>query len=58
MSTLIKFLRDDDGATAVEYAVMLGLIIVTALTAIAALGQQGGSMFGGIRDEMNAHGIN
>ena len=58
MSTFTKFLRDDDGTTAVEYAVMLGLIIVTALTAIAALGQQGGSMFGGIKNEMDAHGIN
>jgi pilus assembly protein Flp/PilA len=33
-----SFVRDEEGATATEYAVMLALIIVVALGAISALG--------------------
>ena len=33
-----SFLVSEDGPTAVEYAVMLGLIIVVAITAITTLG--------------------
>ena len=36
---LANFLRREDGPTAVEYAVMLALIVVVCLTAIGALGQ-------------------
>jgi pilus assembly protein Flp/PilA len=32
------FLREEDGPTAVEYAVMLALIIVVCITAITTLG--------------------
>ncbi len=32
------FLRQEDGPTAVEYAVMLALIIVVCIAAISALG--------------------
>jgi len=40
-----SFLRDEEGATATEYAVMLALIIVIALGAISALGQKVSSTF-------------
>ncbi len=40
LSYLKSFLRDEEGATATEYAVMLALIIVVALGAITALGQR------------------
>ena len=33
-----RFLRDEDGPTAVEYAVMLALIIVVCIVAIGTLG--------------------
>jgi pilus assembly protein Flp/PilA len=33
------FVRSEDGPTATEYAVMLALIIVVALTAIQTMGQ-------------------
>lgn len=33
-----RFLKAEDGPTAVEYAVMLALIIVVCITAITALG--------------------
>ena len=35
---LLKFLKAEDGPTAVEYAVMLSMIIVICLGAITALG--------------------
>ena len=37
-STVLRFLRDEDGPTAVEYAVMLALIIVVCIAAVTALG--------------------
>ena len=36
---LVNFLRKEDGPTAVEYAVMLALIIVVCIVAVTALGQ-------------------
>jgi pilus assembly protein Flp/PilA len=33
-----RFLKNEDGPTAVEYAVMLALIIVVCITAITTLG--------------------
>jgi pilus assembly protein Flp/PilA len=38
LQTAQRFLRNEDGPTAVEYAVMLALIIVVCLVAITALG--------------------
>jgi len=35
---VVDFLNREDGPTAVEYAVMLALIIVVCITAITALG--------------------
>ena len=40
MNHLLKFLRDEDGPTAVEYAVMLALIIVVCLAGVQALTNQ------------------
>jgi len=41
MWTAIRsFIRDEEGATATEYAVMLALIILIALGAIIFLGQE------------------
>jgi len=42
---LVDFLREDDGPTAVEYAVMLALIIVVCLTAISIIGQNANNTF-------------
>ena len=39
------FLRNEDGPTAVEYAVMLALIIVVCIAAISALGSNASSTF-------------
>ena len=36
---LIRVLREDEGATAVEYAVMLALILMICFVAITTVGQ-------------------
>ena len=38
MNLIMRFLQDDCGATAVEYAVMLALIIGVCITAIGFFG--------------------
>jgi pilus assembly protein Flp/PilA len=43
---LVTFVKSEDGPTAVEYAVMLALIIVVCLAAIQILGQNANSAFG------------
>ena len=42
---LLSFLRAEDGPTAVEYAVMLALIVVVCITAIGAMGSQANRIF-------------
>ena len=36
--SIVNFIKEEDGPTAVEYAVMLALIVVVCLTAIGGLG--------------------
>ncbi len=45
MNNIIKFLEDESGPTAVEYAVMVALIIVVAIGAVTLLGQKTSSTF-------------
>ena len=40
-----RFLSSEDGPTAVEYAVMLALIVTVCLTAISTLGTKTSSSF-------------
>ncbi len=42
---VVNFLKAEDGPTAVEYAVMLALIIVVCIAAITTLGQNASSTF-------------
>ena len=43
--TLINFVKKEDGPTAVEYAVMLALIVVVCIAAITTLGSNANSTF-------------
>ncbi|HUS39542.1 MAG: Flp family type IVb pilin [Pirellulales bacterium] len=40
-----NFLRQEDGPTAAEYAIMLGLIIMVCLIAVFTVGQQTNTSF-------------
>ena len=42
---VVNFLKVEDGPTAVEYAVMLALIIVVCIGTITALGQNANNTF-------------
>ena len=43
-----RFLVSEDGPTAVEYAVMLALIVIVCLTAIQAVGTKASTAFNNI----------
>jgi pilus assembly protein Flp/PilA len=45
LNFVVDFLKREDGPTAVEYAVMLALIIVVCITAITALGTNANATF-------------
>ena len=45
---VVNFLKREDGPTAVEYAVMLALIIVVCITAITALGSNANKTFSSV----------
>ena len=47
------FLRNEEGPTAVEYAVMLALIIVVCIAAIATLGSNTNSTFSQVGSAVN-----
>ena len=44
-SCVMGFLKNEDGPTAVEYAVMMALIIVVCITAITTLGSNANKTF-------------
>ena len=43
--SIVAFLKAEDGPTAVEYAVMLALIIVVCIAAVTTLGKNSNSTF-------------
>ena len=49
---VVNFLKREDGPTAVEYAVMLALIIVVCITAITALGTNANKTFTNVSGTM------
>lgn len=52
VTSVKKFLVSEDGPTAVEYAVMLALIVIVCLTAIQAIGTNANTKFGAVRDAL------
>ena len=48
LSSVVTFLKAEDGPTAVEYAVMLALIIVVCIGAVTALGSNANSVFANV----------
>jgi pilus assembly protein Flp/PilA len=54
MNALLNFLKDESGPTAVEYAVMLALIIVVCIAAIATLGSKANDTFTGVGSALPA----
>ncbi len=46
--SIYRFLKSEDGPTAVEYAVMLALILVACITIITTLGQSVSGTFSSV----------
>lgn len=57
MTAAIKFLKGEDGTTAVEYAVMLALIIGLCIGAITNLGAGGSGMWGSNLTKLQSAGF-
>ncbi len=51
-----RFLASEDGPTAVEYAVMLALIVIVCLAAISSLGTATRETFQGVTDAISGSG--
>jgi pilus assembly protein Flp/PilA len=52
MHSVKCFLVSEDGPTAVEYAVMLALIVVVCLTAITAIGTNANTTFTAVKNAL------
>ncbi len=55
-SSVVNFLKREDGPTAVEYAVMLALIIVVCITAITAIGTNANKTFNNVANTLKTAG--
>jgi pilus assembly protein Flp/PilA len=51
---VFEFLQSEDGPTAVEYAVMLALIVIVCLTAISSLGTSTKTTFENISGSLSS----
>jgi pilus assembly protein Flp/PilA len=56
LSSATAFLKNEDGPTAVEYAVMLALIIVVCITAITTLGSNANNTFSYVSTQVGSTG--
>jgi pilus assembly protein Flp/PilA len=56
MTTMInrirRFIKNEDGPTAVEYAVMVALIAVAIIVTVQALGENLNTTFGNVSDAL------
>ena len=57
LDRICKILRDEEAATAVEYAVMLAMVLLAILGAIGAVGAQHSAMWNTIGTEMQSAGM-
>ena len=48
-----KFLVSEDGPTAVEYAVMMALIIVVCIGTVTTIGYNANTKFGKVKDALS-----
>jgi pilus assembly protein Flp/PilA len=54
-SGLVRLLADDTGATAIEYALLAGLIATVLIAAVASLGEALAGFYGGTNTELVTH---
>ena len=54
MSKFLKLIKNNKGATAIEYGLIAALIAVAAITAMGNIGTELDSTFQGVADELAA----
>lgn len=54
LNKVMNFLRDEEGASAVEYALIAGLIAVVLIVAVGVMNEGFTSLFGGIGTKLKA----
>ncbi len=52
MRRLMNLLRNDEGATAIEYGLIAALIAVAAITAMTSIGSQLGNTFNNVSNKL------
>jgi pilus assembly protein Flp/PilA len=52
MAKFLKFIKSKKGATAIEYGLIAALIAVAAIAAMGNIGNQLGSTFNNVADEL------
>jgi len=55
MHALLRFLREEDGPTAVEYAVMLAMIVGSCIAAITMVGGEAGGSWQNTSDDLDTY---
>ena len=55
MAFIKRFLRETEAATAVEYSVMLALILMSVITAIGTVGSQTGGLWSSIKSQIQTY---
>jgi pilus assembly protein Flp/PilA len=56
LKSVVHFIKAEDGPTAVEYAVMLALIIVVCISAVTTLGANANATFDTVGSAVNVSG--
>ena len=54
LTTIRKFIRDETGATAIEYGLIAGLVSVAAIFALTQMGTSLQNIFGVVRDQLDS----
>jgi pilus assembly protein Flp/PilA len=57
MSSIARFLENEDAATAVEYSVMLAMILLVAFAAISAFGGKTSGLWNNIFSGLQTNGM-
>jgi pilus assembly protein Flp/PilA len=55
IKSLLSFVKKEDGPTAVEYAVMLSLIIIVCIASITTLGKNANSAYSFVGSNIKGH---
>jgi len=57
MKKLIAFLKDEEGATAVEYGIMVAAIAAVIIAVVIAVGGRANNAFENVNNAMNSAGM-